>query len=739
MAAWRSPSDTGLPVETAVAALREALGTVGRAVLSAPPGSGKTTVVPLRLLDEPWLAGRRIVVLEPRRLAARAAAKRMADLLGEPVGATVGYRTRLDRAVGPDTRIEVVTEGILTRRLLADPALPGIGLVLLDEFHERNLPGDLALALLLAPGRAPDPRLVVMSATLDVDRLAVRLGVADRPAPVVVATGRQHDVEIRWEPRLRRQPLEDAVDGAVRRALASEEGDVLVFLPGVGEIRRAAERLLGAPLPGRVPVEVVELHGSLPAAEQDRAVAPCPPGTRKVVLSTDVAETSLTVEGVRVVVDAGLARIARHDPAVGFTRLVTEAASRASADQRAGRAGRVAPGVAVRLWSTVEHAPRPAFRPPEVTVAELSDLMLSVAVFAGSVTAVDALGWLDPPPPAAVRDAVSVLGLLDAIDASGQPTALGRAMAALPLPPRLARMVVATASGPDGPTACALAALLEDRDVLRGRPDEVPAELALRLRLFADPTVRHRAADGASLARARASAADLARRAGVVDGPVDPDAAGRVLVWAEPDRLAAPRAGARGQFRLAGGRTGWVEPESPLAGAPLLVVADIDPRGKSGRIRRAAPVTPAEVLAVREDRLVERATLRWDGDELMEKVELREGEVVVAVLERWARPGDATARALAARAKRDRLASLHWTDVARSLQETIVERRRAERGWPDVTDAALASTVDRWLVPRLADADGLASLAAVDLHEVLWASLSDDQRDAIGRRRFTPG
>ena len=397
---------TGLPVEACVADVRVALGTTGAAVLQAPPGAGKTTIVPLRLLEEPWLDGGRIVVLEPRRLAARAAARRMAALLGEEVAATVGYRTRDERRVGPTTRIEVVTEGILTQQIQRDPSLAGVGLVVFDEIHERNLQADLALALVLdaRPVLRPDLRLLAMSATLDTDRVAALLGSTPVPAPTVRSEGRSFPVDVRWRPPDPRDRPADAVAAAVRHALATEDGDVLVFLAGAADIRRVGA-LLGGGTSRSGPladVDVRPLFGALSTAEQDAALAPSPPGRRRVVLSTDIAETSLTVAGVRVVIDSGQVRTPQFDPRTGLTRLSTGPNSRASADQRAGRAGRTEPGVAFRLWSEHEHAARRAFAAPEITTVDLTGLALELARWG---TAADDLAFLDPPPPVALADA----------------------------------------------------------------------------------------------------------------------------------------------------------------------------------------------------------------------------------------------------------------------------------------------------------------------------------------------
>lgn len=570
---------TGLPVEEVLDELRSALADDGHAVLQAEPGAGKTTVVPLRLLDEPWLAGRRIVVLEPRRVAARAAARRMASLLGEEPGETVGWVTRDDRRIGPDTRIEVVTEGVLTARLVGDPSLAGTGLVVFDEFHERSLPGDTGLALALHSRRhhGLSARLLVMSATLDVDAVATLLGIGE-PAPIVRSAGRTYPVEIQWRPRKRRDPLAPAVARAVEQALRGH-GDVLAFLPGVGEIR-AVERELAGRLGADGPV-VLPLHGSLPAAEQDAALVPR--ATRRVVLTTDLAETSVTVEGVGAVVDSGLARVPRHDTRTGMTALHTVATSRASADQRAGRAGRTGPGVAIRLWSKVEHAARVPFLPAAITQVDLADLVLDLAQ--RGITDPTAVPFLDPPPDAAWADAVALLERLGALDPTGRPTEDGLWMARVPAHPRLARMV----TGARHPwLACLLTALLEDRDVLRGRPGALPADLEDRLRLVLDPTLDHPALDGRAVRQVRDRARELARRQGIEEVPVDTADAGATLAVGFPDRLARPRVGVRGRFVLADGRTAKIDRHDPLATARGLVAVDLGGRPKDPTINRAA-------------------------------------------------------------------------------------------------------------------------------------------------------
>ena len=570
---------TDLPVEAVVDDVRDALAGPGHAVLQAEPGAGKTTIVPLRLLDEPWLGGDRIVLLEPRRVAARAAARRMAALLGEQPGETVGWVTRDDRRVGPSTRIEVVTEGVLTARLVNDPALVGTGLVIFDEFHERSLPGDTGLALALHSRRHHGlrSRLLVMSATIDGDAVAALLGTGET-APVITSAGRTHPIEIKWRPRKRRDPLVPAVVRAVDEALRGHD-DVLVFLPGVGEIRgtqRALEGHLGPDGPAVMP-----LHGSLPAAEQDAALVPR--AMRRIVLATDLAETSLTVEGIGSIVDSGLARVPRHDTRTGMTALRTVTTSRASAEQRAGRAGRTGHGVAIRLWSKLEHGSRAPFLPPAITEVELSDLVLDLAQ--RGITDPADVPFLDPPPEHRWADGVALLRILGALDDDGHPTESGLWMARVPAHPRLARMVVESRHPW---LSCLLVALLEDRDVLRGRPTDLPVDIAERLLLVMDPDRHHPDADGRAIRQVRDRAHDLARRQGIETAAVDIGAIGAVLAVGFPDRVARAKAGIRGRFDLADGRAAKLPRHDPLATAGGLVAVDLGGRPKDPTINRAA-------------------------------------------------------------------------------------------------------------------------------------------------------
>ena len=729
-----TPAWPSLPVEDCLPALRAALAGDGAAVLQAPPGAGKTTIVPLGLLGEPWLDGRRIVVLEPRRLAARAAARRMATLRGEDVGATVGYRTRDERRTSAATRVEVVTEGILTRRLQHDPELPGVGLVVFDEFHERSLQADLGLALAIDVRRTlrPDLRVLVMSATLDVGRVADLLGVG-APAPVVTSEGRTHPVDVRWAPPRPRTRPDAAAADTVRRALRQGEGDVLVFLPGAAEIRRAADRLGDQPLPGALPVDVRPLYGALPAAEQDAAVAPGPPGRRKVVLSTDIAETSLTVEGVRAVVDAGMARVPRFDARTGMTRLTTVAASKASADQRAGRAGRTAPGTAYRMWSKVEHAARPPFSAPEIAQVDLAGLALELA---GWGTGPEALALLDPPPARTLEEGRALLTSLGALDGDGRPTPAGRAMLDLPLHPRLARAVIGARAMGQGWLGALVAALLEDRDVLRGRPDEVPADLALRVALLADPGRRHPGLDGRALRRARDRAVDLARRAGVEPGPVAPVATGAVVALAYPDRVGRARGGTRGRYRLRGGGAAWVSPIDELADERTIVAADLDGNRREARVRLGAALDDIDLEELFGPEIVEVATLEWDGerDDLVVRARRRLGELDLATVERPPTPGPEVVAALVAHVRRSRLDVLPWTPAARALQARVgFLRRQVGPVWPDLGDEALLEGLDGWLAPFLVGATGRRAVDGLDLVAVLGSRLGGSQRPDLDR------
>lgn len=742
-----------LPVVEVLPPLAAALAGPGVAVVVAPPGAGKTTVLPLWLLDQPWLGGGKVVVLEPRRLATRAAARRMAALLGEEVGATVGFQTRDERRIGPRTRVEVVTEGVLTRRLQNDPELSGTAVVVFDEVHERNLPTDLGLAFALDVRRhlRTDLRILAMSATPDTAKISRLLGEAtDRgePAPVVESDGRMFPVDVRWiapAPRPtagRRGRTPSAADQAatvaeaVRRAVREEPGDLLVFLPGIGEIRRV-EDLLRASLPADV--DVRPLAGALSTADQDLALRPSPPGRRRVVLSTDIAESSLTVDGVRVVVDAGLARVPRFDPRTGMTRLTTVATSRASADQRAGRAGRTEPGVCYRLWGRLDHGTRLAHLPAEITQVDLAGLALELAAWG---TSADALSFLDPPPAKVLAQGRDLLLALGALDAGGRLTDRGREMLRLPLHPRLARMIGAALPG-DQALACVVAAIVDERDVLRGRTDDLPADLAWRVRVVCGEE-RDERADRRAIERVRDRALDIARRANVPlrFDDVDAGPSGAVLALAYPDRVGIRRS-QRGQFQLRGGSGAWVAPTDPLADETWVVAADLDGNRTAARIRLGAGLDPNDVLTSLADEIERRETLVWDRqrDDLVLKVEARLGSMLVTESARPPSPGPEVVAALCERVRATRLVQLDLsTAVAlrsrvaflRGLfADTADPGRPSGEPWPDWSDATLIATLETWLGPFLAQATGAEDLARLDVGMVLSSQLSWDDQMAL--------
>ena len=711
-----------LPIDPALPAVREAL-LRGPAVLLAPPGSGKTTRVPLALLDEPWLRGGRIVMLEPRRLAARAAAGWMARLGGEAVGGTVGYRIRRDTRVGPATRIEVVTEGVLARLLSADPGLEGVGLVIFDEFHERSLHGDLGLALTQHSRSLlrPDLRILVMSATLDGAPVARLLG----GAPVIAAEGRAFPVETRYAAPRRDIRMDAAAAGAVRDALTQETGDILVFLPGATEIRRTAERLEEPPLePG---VRVHPLYGDLAPEAQEAAIAP---GARKVVLATSIAETSLTIEGVRVVIDAGFARVPRFSPRTGMTRLETVRVSRASADQRRGRAGRTGPGVCLRLWAEAAMAGLRPFDTPEILEADLAPLALELAD--AGVSDPGELAWLDPPPAAALAQARELLGELGALDAAGRITPHGRAMAKLALHPRLAHMLLRARGLALGGLGCDLAALLGERDIFRGANER--ADITLRLEALRRGDAR---ASPGALRRARAEARILRRRLGVKTEPEEPEprAAGLLLALAYPDRVGQRRPGAPGRFLLRNGLGAYVAPDDPLGLDEFVAAAELDGRPRESRIFLAAPVARADLERELGAQIVPEETVAWDetADGVVARRRERLGAIVLAEAPLRDPDPDAVSAAVLDRLMREGAAALPWTDAALGLRSRLRFLHRLDPRWPDVSDAALTASLGEWLGPALAGVRRRADLARIDLAGLLLARLSREQRGALDK------
>lgn len=707
-----------LPIDAVLDEIGAALARAGSAVLVAEPGAGKTTRVPLALLDAPRLAGRRIVVLEPRRIAARAAARRMAASLGEEVGATVGYSVRGESRVSRDTRIEVVTDGLFLRRLQREPDLPGTGLVVFDEFHERGLETDLSLALALDARAAlcPDLHVLVMSATLDAAAVATLLD----GAPVVRSQGRVHPVAVRHLDRpAPGERIERAMAAAIRRALAEEPGSVLAFLPGLGEIRRTADELAAAGLSAHV--DVAALHGDLPLEQQDAALRPAPAGRRKVVLATSIAESSLTIEGIRIVVDAGLSRVPRFDPNTGMGRLETVRASRASAEQRAGRAGRMEPGACYRLWPEPEHRALPAFATPEILEADLAGLALELARWGTRDPAT--LRWLDAPPAGNLGQAREMLRGLGAIDDKAGITAHGQSMAQLGLHPRIAHMLIAARARGAGALACDLAALIGERDPLRRAPGlQRPADIRIRVEaMHRDEDAR--GMDRGAIVAARKLARDLRRQLGVEADPgSSADAAGALVALGWPDRIAQRR-GAAGQFRLANGRGAFLPPEDPLAASEFLAVSDLDGGAREARIFLAAPLDRDDIEEGFADRIETRETLRWDEREQAVQAlrETRLGAIVLA-RGRWedAPPGS-LARGMAEGVRAMGLSCLEWTSAAVALRQRVafLARHDPQGGWPGMSDEELLASLEDWLGPDLAGCTRRAHLARVDVHGAL--------------------
>ncbi|MFP5354734.1 MAG: ATP-dependent helicase HrpB [Gemmatimonadota bacterium] len=753
-----------LPILEAVPALRQALEAQSCAVFQAPPGAGKTTIVPLALRDAPWLGGGKVVMLEPRRLAARAAAHRMAQLLGERLAQTVGSRVRRDTKVGPATQIEVVTEGVLTRMINSDPTLEGVGLVIFDKFHERSLHADLGLALTRHSQQLvrPDLRILVMSATLDGGPIARLLG----DAPIVTSAGRLFPVEARWLPRRADQRLEGAMAAAVRQALRETQGDILAFLPGQGEIHRVAG-LLAAESLGEG-VEVMPLYGNLPFEQQDHAIAPSTLGRRKVVLATSIAESSLTIEGVRCVVDSGVSRVARFSPAVGMTRLETVRVSRASAEQRAGRAGRLAPGVVYRLWAMEEQAGLVPFNAPEIADADLAPLALELA--AAGVHEVETLDWLDPPPAAALRRARELLAWLGALDATGRVTPHGARMAQLAAHPRVAHMLLRAREEGGALLACDLAALVGERDVLRSEGAEHDADLRARVDLLHAlrrrerlPALLHgmrvsrdavmRALDEANawrrelglrsddtVGRGAAAGAHAAARDGVRDGVRDAahgddasDHTGRLLALAYPDRVGQRRPGGGARYLLRNG-TGAVLRDSPaLAQSDYIVVAESDGKRPESAIYLAAALTIDDVRRDFAGDIESDDRVAWDEATSSVRAVRVERLGAITLREIAVRDPDP---ALVVRALRDAVASsalqlLPWHEGARRLRERLAFVHAHDASWPDMSDEALLAAMDDWLTPHLHGMRRASDLHSLDLGELLLGRLTWQQRSQL--------
>jgi len=725
--------DTPLPIDAVLDELARTLAGHNAAVLVAPPGAGKTTRVPLALLDAPWVNDRKIIVLEPRRIAARASAERMAQTLGERVGETVGYRVRFGSKVSRATRIEVVTEGIFSRQILDDPELSGVAAVLFDEFHERSLDADLGLALArdAQTGLREDLRILVMSATLDGARVAKLLG----DAPIIASEGRAFPVETRYLGKKVDAPLERQMADAIAMALRADPGSVLAFLPGAAEIRRT-QNFLGERVHD-ASIEIVPLFGALDAAVQDRAIAPAPKGQRKVVLATSIAETSLTIEGVRIVVDSGVARVPRYEPDIGLTRLETVRASRAAVDQRRGRAGRTEPGVCYRLWDEPQTASLAAYTQPEILSADLSSLVLDVAQW--GVSDPTTLAFLDSPPAPALKEARSLLRELGAIDADGRITAEGKSLRALALPPRLARMIVDSHRLGAGEEAAEIAAVLTERG-LGG--DSV--DLDARLDQFRRDRTQ-RASSARSLAQRWASQVGSSENAAghtsaataTPQGGGEPTT-GVMLAFAFPDRVARNRG--NGSFVLANGRGAAVDRTSALARAPYIAVAELTGTAANGRILLAAPITQADIelrfadqIEIADEISFDRSAmaLRARRKRTLHAINLSEAPMAL-------QPSMETARVLADGLIASGLDRLPWSKPLKQWRDRVMFLRAAEgESWPDLSDDALAAQREAWLVPALYDKTSLKEFSSGDLSDALMTLLPWELRARLEREAPT--
>ncbi|MDJ0806953.1 MAG: ATP-dependent helicase HrpB [Gammaproteobacteria bacterium] len=720
---------TKLAVSSAIPALRQALLDPQRAVLSAPPGSGKTTLVPLELLQEPWLTSQRIILLEPRRLAARAAAARMADLLGEPLGETVGYRIRMDRRVSDKTRIEVVTEGILTRRLQQDPELQGVGLVIFDEFHERSLHADLALALTLDVMSVlrDDLRLLVMSATLQTEAVSRQLA----GAPVIHAAGRSYPVQIHYlgdpAPESR---LPDVVSRAILQVLAREQGDLLVFLPGAGEIRQVAERLAARSEVLPEDLQICPLYGDLTKAKQDRAILPDPQGRQRVVLATSIAETSLTIEGVTAVLDSGWSRLPRFLPSIGMSRLETLRVSQAAAEQRAGRAGRLGPGACYRLWSEHRQAKLVARQPAEILEADLAPLVLELLQW--GVKSPSDLHWLDPPPSGAYAQAGDLLRALGAIDEQGRLTPMGRAMASLPVHPRLAHLLL-RADAAARQLACDLAALLEERDILP-RTREGPGQVDLELRL--SMLESWRTGNRQNVLQGCRQVDRVSRQFQRLLKPIEPHMPRGIasiqglLALGFPDRIG--RRTRQGRFQLSNGRAAWVDEADQLAAAPYIVAARLDAGRTDGRIQLAVQIDEVELRQLPDIPLRISETIGWDRDK--QAVTAQQVEHLGA-LQFSARPlpevdPEALRAGMLVGIRQLGIDALPWNQSSRQWQSRLIClcAWQPDADWPPMTDRWLLEHLEVWLAPWLDGISRRSQLQKLDLLNILQSRLSWDQR-----------
>lgn len=724
-----------LPINAVLPELCDALAGSSSVVLSAPPGSGKTTIVPLELLRQGWLKGQSILLLEPRRLAARAAAMRMAELLGEPVGETVGYRVRFDSKVSARTRIEVVTEGILTRRLQQDPELNGVGLVIFDEFHERSLQADLGLALCLdsQQGLREELKLLVMSATLDTEAVSSLLG----GAPVIVGEGESYPVVHHYLDAPPRTEIWDATVRGVRKALAEQRGDLLVFLPGSREIRRVEEIL--RPELQQAGIDLCPLYGDLSREAQEWAIRPHPEGRQRVVLATSIAETSLTIEGITTVVDAGWSRLPSFDPNSGLTRLETQRVSRAAADQRSGRAGRLGPGSCYRLWSLSEQERLRPHTPPEILDADLAPLTLELAHW--GVTEPHILHWIDPPPPGAIAQAKELLQALDALDERGRITPAGGRMVSQAVHPRLAHMLAIGAEQGQGLLAADLAALLSERDLLSrasGQYRSVDIEDRLRLLQLWREQGRGaaRRAGGDPAACSRVDRVSRQLRPGKEKQAQDVAlSVGTLLGCAYPDRIARQRGADGWLYLLSSGRAARLPEGDPLASSEYLVAAQLDAGQREGRIFLAASLSLQELREYQAKHIDQRPVVRWDGrsQAVLAQEEERLGALLLSSRPLMDAGPELLTAAMLEGIRQMGLDCLPWSDAVREWQARVLSLRhwQPEGDWPDLSDEALLATLGGWLPPWLDGITRREHLQRLDLAAILRARLDWQQQQAM--------
>lgn len=728
-----------LPIDDVLPSIRLALGDGPNALLTAPPGAGKTTRVPPALLDEPWLNGKKLLVLEPRRLAARAAAHRMAEERHEQVGDTVGYRIRLETAIGPRTRIEVVTEGVLTRLLHQDPSLDSYGMVLFDEFHERSLQADVGLALCLEAQRIfrPDLRLLVMSATLDCGPVGELLG----RAPLITCEGRMFPVETRYLD----QPLTGRVDLTVtqliKRSLIQDHGSLLVFLPGMADIRRVERMLLDAKLGSSI--VIAPLHGELPQDMQDAAIRPAAPGLRKIVLATSIAETSLTIDGIRVVIDAGWLRTPRFDPRSGLTRLNTIRVAKDSAEQRRGRAGRLEPGICYRVWTEKEQRALTAHRPPEILEADLAPLMLDLAQWGARDPS--ELSWLTPPPPGAIAQSKELLTRLGALSSEGRLTDHGRSMAELPLHPRLAHMLIRAVPLGLAHLACDVAALLSERDILHGPREWQNADLRIRMDiLLGQHNSTGLTVNRAAIERVKRTAHLWRRQLRTPSmktensGQDRSQAVGLLLALAYPDRIAQRQPGDDGRYRLVNGRGARFMRPDPIAGESFLVIADLDGGDMWAGINLAAPITREEIESLYRDKLLVEESVTWDDTSGAVRASSRRklGALILADEPLDIKGNESIVKVLLQGLHKAGLEVLRFSPELQQWRARVMWIRGLEGSnsdWPDLSEEALLATLETWLGPYVAGITTLDRVKRLDLTTPLQALLTYEQHRRLDR------